>query len=162
MAGLLSMAILSPLCGGHGAALATTKIEKTFGAWRVFCVEDKGDKRCTMTQARALAQSKQLAVAWSVARSPKGKAVNTLILPTGVSIPEGVRVGVGGKTPSTIGYSVCGARACQASVILDDSVLTSEGILNISYVRANKQLVQAQIELKGYAEAYGYLVEQSK
>lgn len=143
-------------------ANAATKIEKTFGPWRVICVEDKGVKQCSMVQSRQQARSKQVVVAWSVAKTPKGDVVNSVIVPAGISIPEGIRISVGDQKPSTLGYSTCGPRACQATVDLDGDALASGQMLSVNYVRANKQLVQAQIDLKGYDEAYRYFVEQTQ
>jgi invasion protein IalB len=145
-----------------GIANAATKIEKTFGPWRVICVEDNGAKQCSMVQSRQQARSKQVVVAWSVAKTPKGEVVNSVIVPAGISIPEGVRISVGDQKPSTLGYSICGPRACQATVNLDEAALASGQMLSVNYVRANKQLVQAQIDLKGYDEAYRYFVDQTQ
>src|SRR5690606_8590847 len=126
------------------------------GPWRVTCIEDKGVKNCSMVQSRQQAKSKKVVVAWSVARTPKGEVVSSIIVPSGISVPEGIRVATGDRKPSTLGYSTCGPRACQATVDLDGAALASVQTVSVNYVRANKQLVQAKIDFKGYDEAFKY------
>ena len=146
---------------------AATKIEKTFGNWGVVCVEpDKEAKRCSMIQShmRTNNQTKKrrLVLRWTISTN-KGEQTQALIVPAGVSTNEGVRLFLGDAEPVVVAYNVCGPRVCIASAAIDAK--TIEAIkaskkASVSYVRGSKQLVQVELDLNGFGEAYDFLVQQ--
>lgn len=142
------------------------KTEKAFDGWIVSCIEaaDKS-KRCAMTQSRIIAKTKQLLFALSIARGNDNNFVSVLTTPTGVSIRDGIRVSVDGADPLQVPYDVCGPRACQARVALDEAFIKRmiDGTkASANFVLANKRMIQPEVDLKGFKAAYAYMNEQAK
>jgi invasion protein IalB len=146
---------------------AAAKTEKTFGTWSVVCVEpDKQPKSCSMIQShvQAIAQTnkKRMVLRWAISNS-KTEQKQAVIVPTGVSISEGVRLFLGDAQPLVLGYSFCGPRVCIASAPVDAktiAALKGDKKASASYVLGSKKLVQIQLDLNGFAEAYDFLVAQ--
>ena len=65
--------------------------------------------------------------------------------------------------PLTMPYDVCGVRVCIASGPLDDTlvgVIKTSQKASASYVQMSKQLLQVNLELAGFADAYDYFIKQ--
>lgn len=154
--------VAAPL--GAPPASAATKTEKTFDAWTVVCVEsDDQAKRCSMTQSRIRTQDKRLALLWTIAAGDDNQLTQTLAVPAGISIKEGIRLFVGDGDPQTLGYDVCGPRVCLARAPFDASfaeTIKGASKASASYVLGSKQLMQVEFDLTGFAAAYDYLVSQ--
>jgi len=145
-------------------AAAATKTEKTFNAWTVVCVEnDQEAKRCSLIQSRIRPQDKRLALLWSISAGDDNALTQSLTVPAGISIKEGIRLFVGDGDPRTLGYDVCGPRVCIARGAFDAALANAiKGATkaSASYVLGNKQLMQVNFDLNGFSEAYDYLVAQ--
>ena len=143
---------------------AATKTEKTFNAWTVVCVEDDQQaKRCSMIQSRIRPQNKRLALMWSISAGDDNRLTQSLTVPAGISIKEGIRLFIGEGDPATLGYDVCGPRVCIARADFDSSLadaVKGASKASASYVLGNKQLMQVNLDLNGFSEAYDYLVAQ--
>jgi invasion protein IalB len=147
---------------------AAKQIEQTFGTWVVTCTEpDQGGKSCSMMQSavRPVPQSnkKALVLRWAISIDAKRQLTQTLIVPTGVSPKEGIRLFLGEAEPIVIQYSFCGPRICFASEPLDAKLAASikaSKKVSASYVRGSKKLVQVELDLKGFDEAYEFIVHQ--
>lgn len=148
-----------------GTAEAATRVEKSFDGWVAVCVETDEAKRCTLSQARIAQRTRRPVFTWTISAGEDNALTSILTVPAGVSIPDGVRVVFGNSEPMQIAYSICGPRACVATMPFDAGTLermrTNEKI-GVNYVHANKRLVQAEIDLKGFTDAYNYFVEQIK
>jgi len=147
-------------------AKAPNRTQKAFDGWMVSCTEvaDKS-KRCAMTQTRIIAKTKQLLFAWSIARGKDGNNVGVLTTPTGVAVRDGIRLSVDGGEPMQVPFDICGPRACQARLALDDTFLKRLAAgtkASANFVAANKRMIQSEVDLKGFKAAYAYLVEQGK
>lgn len=148
-------------------APAATKTEKTFGTWSVVCVEpDKQPKSCSMiqshVQANAQTQKKRMVLRWAISNS-KTEQKQTVIVPAGVSVTEGVRLFLGNSQPIVLAYGFCGPRVCIASAPIDAKTIAGmkgDKKASASYVLPSKKLVQIQLDLNGFAEAYDFLVAQ--
>jgi len=154
---VLAQAAQQPAQGG------ATKVEKAFDGWLVTCVENAKAKRCSMRQTRVVPKSKQVLFAWSIVSGADKKLVNVLTTPTGVSLADGIRLSLGQSQPVQIAYSVCGPRSCQATMPLDSALLdrmNGSPKIAVNFVLANKRLVQTELDLKGFSNAYNYLSEQ--
>jgi invasion protein IalB len=160
-AALIAGLVFAPNLAAH----AMTRTEKTFGSWDVVCVQaDGGANRCSMLQTRADAKTKRIVLVWSITSNDKKTIIQAVTVPAGVSIKEGVRVFVGDKDVITIGYDTCGPRLCIATVPLDPKLVVSiksSQKASMSYVLADKQLVQVNVDLNGFAEAYDYFTSQT-
>lgn len=142
---------------------ATTKTEQTFGSWNVTCVQDGASKRCQLAQSRVAGQKRQVVFVWSVSTNPSKQLMNSIMVPPGVSIKEGVRVSVGNKPPTTVPYDVCGARGCIATFPMDAATLqamSTSPTASSNYVMANRKLQQVQVDLKEFPKAYEYFKSQ--
>ncbi|WP_421726223.1 invasion associated locus B family protein [Bauldia sp.] len=147
-----------------GPAEAVTRTERTFDGWTVSCVDDdEQQKRCTMYQSQVRAQDRQLVLAWAISRNQDNELVQTVTVPSGVSIKEGIRLFIGDADPVTLGYDICGPRVCFARVPLTDDLVVavrSSSRVSASYVRGNKQLMQLDLDVDGFADAYDYFVSE--
>lgn len=148
-------------------ALALTRTEQTFTHWTVICVSDENTpKRCSMVQTLQRQQNQGFVLVWSISSGTGDNAKNfqeAVTVPAGVSIKEGVRLFIGDGDPLTIGYDVCGPRICLARMDLTNDMINamkSAKKASASYVQASKQLVQVDLDLTGFTDAYNYLVKQ--
>lgn len=145
-------------------AYAVTRTEKTFNAWTVVCIEDDNQaKRCSMLQSRVRTQDKQLVILWSISTGETDQLDQSLTVPVGISIKEGVRLFVDDRDPATLGYDFCGPRVCIAQSVFSPEMAQSvkqAKKASASYVLGTKQLMQVDFDLDGFGEAYDYLVEQ--
>jgi invasion protein IalB len=158
---VLSAAIAQP-------ASAATRTEKTFGKWAVVCLDqDNEGKSCSMVQSHVQrvkdSNKTALVLRWTVSINKSGEQTQALIVPTGVSIKEGIRLFLGDAAPSVVEYNFCGPRVCIASAPMDAKLAaTIKGSkkASASYVRGSKQLAQVQFDLSGFGEAYDFIVQQ--
>jgi len=147
---------------------AATMSQKTFGGWTVSCVEpDKAAKRCSMVQSQVQVDKqtnrKSLALRWTISTDEKHEQTLGFMVPTGVSIKEGVRFFLGDADPIVVAYTFCGPRICFASIPLDAKTIAATKAskkASASAVLGSKQLMQVQLDLSGFGEAYDYLVQQ--
>lgn len=143
-------------------AAAETRIQKTFGSWVVTCVENDGQKGCSLL-TRAITKTDKTAFIWTIRMVDK-QALASLLVPTDISIPEGVRFSIGDANPQTTAYSVCGPRFCRADFPVDAGLLkriSSAQKASANFVTGAKRLVQVELNLAQFPEAYGYLAQQS-
>jgi invasion protein IalB len=141
---------------------ATTRIQKTFGSWVVTCVENDGQKGCTLL-TRAITKADKTAFIWTIRMVDKQPA-SSLLVPTNISIPEGVRFSIGNANPQTTTYTTCGPQWCRADFPVDAGLLkriSSAQKATANFVTGAKKLVQVELDLAQFPEAYGYLAEQS-
>lgn len=143
---------------------AASRTERTFSGWTVACVEnDQNVKRCTLRQSLRRSQDRRTVFVWSITTDQDDELIQAVTVPAGVSIKEGIRIFIGDGDPLTLGYDVCGPRICLARAPLTpELVATMKGSSKAaaSYVLASKQLLQFDLDVEGFAEAYDYLVQQ--
>ncbi len=145
------------------ASLASTKTEKTFGAWTVTCVEDNGAKRCFMSQQRVEAKTKRAIFVWVVTTNASKGLSNNLTVPASVSIKEGIRVSIGNKPQISVPYDVCASGRCTGSFPLDAATLQTMSTspdATATYVLASRKLLQPKVDLKDFPKAYEYFKSQ--
>lgn len=148
-----------------GAASAATRTEKSFGNWDVICVQedDNAPKRCTLLQSRVKSDDNKVVLIWSISSGNKNELIQAVTVPAGVSVKEGVRLFIGDAEPLTMAYDICGARVCIARAPLDDKlvgVIKASQKASASYVQMSKQLLQVNLELTGFADAYDFFLKQ--
>jgi invasion protein IalB len=150
------------------SASAASRTEKTFGKWAVVCVEpDNADKSCAMIQSHVQVDKqnnkRRPILRWTISTNKNHEQTQSMIVPTGVSIKEGTRLFLGDAEPIVIAYSFCGPRVCAASAPFDAKALTAVKAskkASASYVLGSKKLVQVELDLTGFTEAYDFLVKQ--
>jgi invasion protein IalB len=162
-AALLVAAVSALAASLAGPASATTRVEKTFGKWVVTCVDsDAGARTCSMTQQIAATAPAHGAILIAVVRGSKAQQTLALLVPTGVSLKDGVTLTLG-DPPTSLAYNQCGPRVCATSMPLDAKVLTAlKGSPKViaNYVLGNKKLVQATIDLATFGDGYTYFASQ--
>ena len=164
--GLLALGLA--IATSSSPAAAETKTEKSFSGWTVTCIEpDNGTKSCSMIQSLATldkqTNTKRVVMRWAISNTKSREQTQSVIVPTGVSIKEGVRLFLGEAEPIVIAYNFCGPRVCMGSSPLDAkfiAAIKASKKASASYVLGSKQLVQVPLDLTGFTEAYEYLVQQ--
>jgi invasion protein IalB len=146
-------------------AAAASRTEKSFGSWDVVCVQqdDSSPKRCTLLQSRVTSDNTKLVLIWSINAGDKKSLTQAVTVPAGISVKEGVRLFIGDAEPVTMPYDVCGPRVCIATGPLDEkfvAIIKSSQKGSASYVQMSKQLLQVNLELTGFADAYDYFLKQ--
>jgi invasion protein IalB len=158
---LCTLALLSVGLGAQTSPGAT-KVEKTFGAWTVTCIENTGTKHCTLYEQLAT-QKKQVVFVWSIGANAQKEMVNSVAVLGGVSVKEGIRVSIGNAAPKLVAYDICGGRGCIANFPLDAATLqamSSSPQISANYVQASRKLVQLKVDLKDFPKAYEYFKSQ--
>jgi invasion protein IalB len=143
-------------------APAATRIQKTFGDWLVTCVDSGDQKHCAL-DTRAVTKNKVTAFIWTMAVVNK-QMKSTLLVPANVSLPEGIRLSIGNANPETAPYSTCGPRWCRADLPLDAALvkkISAAQKATANFVTAGKRLVQVELNLAQFAQAYQYLYDQA-
>jgi len=141
-------------------AQASSRTEKTFGGWIATCLENNAGKRCSMTHQLVSNQTRRPVFTLTISAARGAEQNITISIPTGVSLRDGITLGVGDQSPAPLQFSVCGPRACMATGPLDAKLLgdlRAQPKALANYVRANKQLVQVDVDLAGFADAYAYI-----
>ena len=149
-------------------ANAATRTEKAFGSWAVVCNEpDNEPKSCSMMQSHVQpikdSNKTRLVLRWAISINKDREQTQAVVVPTGVSTKEGVRLFLGDAAPMVIQYSFCGPRVCLATAPIDARVaaaIKASKKASASYVLGSKKLVQIPLDLNGFAEAYDFLVQQ--
>jgi invasion protein IalB len=106
---------------------------------------------------------RDLVLRWSVSTNKEREQTISFGVPAGISVKEGVRLSLGEAEPVVIGYSFCGPRMCLATSPLDAKMVAAIKAgqkASASYVLGSKRLMQVDLDLKGFGEAYDYLVQQ--
>jgi invasion protein IalB len=112
---------------------------------------------------RAVTKANKTAFIWTIRLVDK-QVNSALLVPTDVSIPEGIHIAIGTTSPQTAGYSVCGPRWCRADLPVDAALLkriASAQKATANFVTGAKRLVQIELNLAQFQQAYGYLTEQA-
>jgi invasion protein IalB len=146
---------------------AATRTEKNFGSWGVICIEpDNQEKSCSMMQSQIQtfkgSNKRRLVLRWAISSS-KSEQTQVVVVPTGVSTQDGVRLFLGDAAPVTIGYRYCGQRVCIGTAPIDAKAIAAIKAAkkaSASYVLGSKKLVQVDLDLNGFGQAYDYLIQQ--
>ena len=155
-------------CAAALPANAATRTEKAFGSWAVVCTEpDNEPKSCSMMQSHVQpvkeSNQKRLVLRWAISINKDHEQTQAVVVPTGVSTKDGIRLFLGDAEPMVIQYSFCGPRVCLATAPIDAKVaaaIKASKKASASYVAGSKKLVQVQLDLNGFAEAYDFLMQQ--
>lgn len=148
------------------SADATTRVQKTFGGWRVDCTErENNEKNCILQYSLVTQKDKRAVFSWTIVRRGKEGAVNKAVMrtPTGVLLADGVNVGFEGAEPVKINYRTCGPNACLAEFDFTDQwfeVLGSKQKVMVNYKAANEKPIKHDIDLKQFGAAFEFYTSQ--
>jgi invasion protein IalB len=147
--------------------LGETRLQKTFGPWRVDCTEPDGKsaKSCTLRFALVNTESKRVVFSWTVARKDKQSAANKVIVrtPTGVLLPDGVSIAFAGTEPVKVSYLTCGPNACFAEFDFSDQwvkAFAGKPSVSVSYKAVNGTPLRHEIDLKDFAAGLAFFTAQ--
>ena len=162
----LALSVFAFVTAAITPAEAVTRVQKTFGKWVVTCVDNDNNARtCSMSQSQAAAGATQGTALVLTVRGSKDKPTLVAVVPTGISVQDGVTLNPGGDVqPMALPYTFCGPRVCVSSLPLDAKLLAALKAgqkLLANYVLGNKKLVQVNVDLASFGDAYAYLVSQS-
>jgi invasion protein IalB len=146
-----------PPASSHRPGHAATKTEDVLPDGRV---ED--DARTNAIDAQSHPRQDSCAALDDLGRR-NNELTQSLTVPAGISIKEGIRLFIGDGDPATFGYDVCGPRVCIARGPFGADLaaaLKAADKASASYVVGSKQLMQVEFDLTGFGAAYDYLVSQ--
>jgi invasion protein IalB len=127
--------------------------QATYGNWEMRChAGAAGKKTCIGLLEVVDAKKHQMILGWLVGLNAKGGLSTTLQTPTGVLIGRGVDMQLGTSAVRHLGYNICGARGCEASVAMDNafvSDLEGAGKATITLYTGNGKAVNIGIPVKG-------------
>lgn len=146
---------------------AETRLQKTFGQWRVDCSEadDKAAKTCSMQFALVTKKDKRLVFSWTILRKGKDSDANKVVVrtPTGVLLADGVSIGFEGTDPVKVNYFTCGPNACVAEFDFSDKwvkAFSTNAKVLVSYKAVNGTPLKHEIDLKQFAEGLAFYAAQ--
>ncbi len=150
-----------------GMASANTKTTKSFSGWQVECVELDKDKSktCIMSEALLNAKTKKRVMSMLIRKTKEGKYKIGLQVPQGADLGAGVLLALDASEPVKIAYKVCLNGSCLAEFDLTEDwsgVLGKGKNVTATITGLNKETAPFKLELKGFAEAYAYLLEQAR
>jgi invasion protein IalB len=148
------------------AAEAATRIQKSFGSWRVDCTErENAQKNCSLQYSLVTRKDKKVVFSWTIVRRGKDGGTNKAVLrtPTGVLLADGVNVGFEGAEPVKINYLTCGPNGCVAEFDFTDQwvkALGSNQKVMVNYKAANEKPIKHDVDLKQFSAAFDFFSSQ--
>lgn len=145
---------------------AATRLQKTFGNWKVDCTErEANQKNCSLQYSLVTKKDKRVVFSWTIVRRGKDDPKNMAVLrtPTGVLLADGVNVGFEGADPVKINYLTCGANGCVAEFDFTDQwvkALGSNPKVTVNYKAVNEKPIKHDVDLKQFATAFDFFVSQ--
>ena len=135
-------------------------------AWHTECGGEKSKERhCQMERRVPGPNRKGVLMRIVITRAAGDKAAHAqVIVPPTVFLPAGVEFKPQGARPLKLTYSSCSQRSCIAPFTMDDALtgeLESGSRLDVRFVMRNRKAVDIAIDLKGFAEAYEKLTNDS-
>lgn len=161
---VLAVAAAAVLAAPAGA---TTRVQKTFGGWRVDCTEkDDGQKACLLQYALVTQKDKRPVFSWTIVRGKEGEPNKAILrAPLGVLLQDGVNIGIEGADPVKINYLTCGTQGCVAEFDLKEQWLKALGSYPkaiVSYKAVTREPIKHEIDLTQFGEAFKFYAGQLK
>ncbi len=145
-------------------AQAETRIQKTFGAWLVNCVQKDGEaNRCTLSQTfqkpAADGQRAVFAFSWSVGTGPDGVERAILRTPVNVNLAQDISVGLPDGDKAIIPFRQCIRQVCLGVTEFADTwsdTMIKQDTLEVIYTLINRGRVKVSLDLTGFSDAYAF------
>lgn len=132
-----------------------------FKDWTARCETDPADaakRQCVVTQTVFENESQQNVMSFVVAFPPQQKQGRiVVVLPLGADLRAGIDLKVDDGAPSHLDFGVCLRDGCQASLTLDDALLSSfkrgsQGEVTFRYLPRQKT-IKVPLSLNGFTAA---------
>jgi invasion protein IalB len=128
-----------------------------FENWILNCIRGpRGGQRCGLVLSVVDQSRTHLMLRLDVLRSPKGPAM-VVVAPPNTLLTAGFTITPEKAQPSSISFTRCMPRACQAVFVMSDTFrrsLSSAPTAQIHYVTANGRPVDLRIPIKGFEAGY--------
>lgn len=149
------------------ASAALPQQGNAFGNWNVVCQKAaQGAQACFANAVlRDDDNRPQLAVSISAPRGQPPLSVATIMPPWGVSLPNGVEIQLDEGNVYRVPFYTCMPSGCRAEFRMVDSFqadMQEAKRLRISMLIDDSRQLRATVDLAGYRDAYGQLLERSK
>lgn len=153
------------LLGGAGAAMSqglpggASSLNETHGDWTVACAAPDETVRCAISQTQVEGESGQRILAIELmADTGAGSAQGTLVMPFGLDLDAGIRLGVDEADPfASLRFSTCLPAGCLVPLAFDGetiSALRNGTALTIGAVASGSaQEIALSVSLGGFGSA---------
>jgi invasion protein IalB len=134
-----------------------SSIQETYQDWRVSCVQQQAEKRCSFSQQQTQ-QNGQVILSIELTTADDKGVTGNLVLPFGLALASGATLQVDeGKPDTTLAFRTCFPVGCIVPLSFTAerlAVIRKGKILKVNAVASadNKPLV-LNVSLKGFAEA---------
>ncbi len=151
--------------GLGGIAHADTTTTKSFGNWKVECVEKDADKSkfCIMSQTLVNAKTKQRVFSFVLNKNKAGELMANIQVPLGGDLASGLSLAVDDSKPVKVAYKRCVQFGCLAEFKLSDDwnrFLGNGKAFIVTLSGDGDQTVPFSIELKNFSDAITYFKSQ--
>jgi invasion protein IalB len=134
-----------------------SQVQETYGDWRVTCVQQNGQKVCTLSQQQADKDSRQLVLGIELKTTAANKAEGTMVLPFGLAVDKPIVLQVDEGASQTVHFRTCVPVGCLVALTFDPASISSlkKGTtLNVKAAGDGGQDAAFKISLKGFADAF--------
>jgi invasion protein IalB len=159
-----------PLAFPAGAPFAqglpggASSLNETHGDWTVTCASAGETVSCAMTQTQVNGENRQRVLAIELAAAEGGGVAGRLVLPFGLALESGVRLGIDDSAPlPALRFSTCLPGGCIVPLAFDPSVLAALDVGTAIAISATASdsgnEVKLSISLSGFRSALARLTQ---
>lgn len=134
-----------------------SQVQETYGDWRVTCVQQNGQKVCTLAQQQTDKDSRQLVLGIELKTTAVDKAEGTMVLPFGLAVDKPIVLQIDEGSSRTTHFRTCVPVGCLVTLAFDPTTISSlkKGTtLNVKATGDGGQETVFKISLKGFAGAF--------
>jgi invasion protein IalB len=139
---------------------------KVIGDWVVSCAPAaQGHKSCFMSQTLSSEKLQKPISIFTIGRDREGHLKGSLRVPVGVSLPDGVAVGVENADAFNVPYSACHRVGCFAPFDLTDELvdqMKKAGKITAVAQTVSKQALNLNFSTNGFPSAYETYLKETK
>ena len=155
----------APAKGASAPAGGGAPSEEHIGDWTVACTTDPSPNPCEMSQGVARKDTGQRLLNISFVYLPsRDQNFIVLLVPLGVSIPDGLVLKTDAFTSPKLPYHMCNNNGCMATLPIDKQTLQTLGTTGNASVKIadSSRPYELKLSLNGFARAEDRLVELAK
>lgn len=156
------LAVSMPAVAQNATGKANVETQQ-YNDWQTRCLQTQTGQRCRMTQVVNNPNSSTPIMRVIMEYPPQlDSAAMAFRLPLGTRLPPGLRISVDGRQPIRIPFQVCQKNGCQASLRVDDALLSqfkqgTSFIVTINGPRGKK--ISLDVSLMGFTAANDAIAE---
>jgi invasion protein IalB len=134
-----------------------SQVQETYGDWRVTCVQQNGQKICTLAQQQADKDSRQLVLGIELKTTAADMAEGTMVLPFGLAVDKPIVLQIDEGASQTTHFRTCVPVGCLVALAFDAATISSlkrGTTLNVKAAGDGGQETVFKISLKGFTGAF--------